>query len=343
MDDRFLNELRREPRPEFERDLRRRLEAAEARSLGRPRWGPAWWSAAVAAGLAIALFTVPSMRASAEAFLDLFRVRTFTAVSFDPARFERLKDLRQADGPLVFDRQERANDPGPPRYEPSLAAAAAAAGLTVRRPTFLPEGLAADSVFVIGDGRMRLGVSEAKLRAVLDALDLRDVAVPAGLDGRWIEVHKPPMVIQQFRGAGAGATARLVQAQSPEVAVPAGVDVERLAEIGLRVLGLDAGEASRVARATDWRSTLLVPVPTNASTFRQVTVHGQQALLITTTGGASGGAAPGNSPNRAGPRGEHRWRPGSILLWTEAGHVYALMSMGGLPSADVLQMAESVR
>jgi hypothetical protein len=104
--------------------------------------------------------------------------------------------------------------------------------------------------------------------------------------------------------------------------VPAGIDVVRLAEIGLRVLGLDSGEAHRIATTTDWRTTLLVPVPINASTFRQVTVRGAQGLLITTSGG------------------EHR-REGTFVLWSEGDRVYA--TMGNLSDRDMLQMAESVQ
>jgi hypothetical protein len=147
--------------------------------------------------------------------------------------------------------------------------------------------------------------------------------VPSGLDGQWVDVHKPAMVMQRFKGGRWNA--QLIQAMSPEVQVPPGFDVERLAEVGLRILGLDAGEARRVATTTDWRSTLLVPVPTNASTFRQVTVHGQQGLLITTT-------AHGDGEKR---------REGTVVMWTENGRVYALAGNFGGP--DVMQMAESVQ
>ena len=116
----------------------------------------------------------------------------------------------------------------------------------------------------------------------------------------------------------------LVQARSPEVSVPAGWDVERLAEIGLRVLGLDTGEARRIARSTDWRSTLLVPVPMNASTFRQVTVRGQSGLLITTSSRGQDG----------------RRREGAMLMWTQGERVFCLQ--GNLSGRDLMQMAESV-
>jgi hypothetical protein len=257
--------------------------------------------------------------------LDLFRVRKFSAVKFDQARLDKLRQLDHDKALMVFDRQEIVRDPGQPQIVPSVEAAAAAAGFAVARPGYLPAGLSPDTVRVEGAGEARLSVSEAKLRALLDALELRDVKVPAGLDGKVVEVRKAPIVIQQFRGSGR-LHAALVQSNSPEVAVPAGLDIVGLAEIGLRVLGLDPAEAHRVATATDWRTTLLVPVPVNASTFRQVTVRGAQGLLITTAG-----------VNATGDR----TREGTIVLWSEGDRVYA--ALGNISDKDLLQLAESVQ
>ncbi|HEY2955845.1 MAG TPA: hypothetical protein VGK89_11425 [Candidatus Eisenbacteria bacterium] len=324
MDDRFMNELRRDPDPRFARELRARLRAQEtqnpepARRLGRTL------AAVLAAALVVAPFAFPSVRASAQALLDLFRVRKFAAVQFDETRAEKLRQLGADKELMVFDRQETVRDPGAPEVVASVEAAAAAAGFQVSRPGYLPDGLTPDTVRVQGAGEARLSVSEAKLRSLLDALDLRDVALPSGLDGKVVEVRKPPIVIQQFHNGRLHAT--VVQSNSPELAVPAGLDIERLAEIGLRVLGLDPGEARRIARTTDWRSTLLVPVPINASTFRQVTVHSQQGLLITLSG-------------RDG-EGDRR-REGSIVLWSEGDRVFGVL--GNLADKDLLQMAESVQ
>src|SRR5262249_22392146 len=159
-------------------------------------------------------------------------------------------------------------------------------------------------------GAARLQVSGTKLRTLLDQLDLRDVMVPQGLDGASVEVRKPAAIIERYTGGSRKAS--LIQSKSPEVSVPAGLEIERLAEIGLRILGLDAGEAGRIARSTDWRSTLLVPVPMNTSTFRQVTVHGQRGLLLTTA------SVPAGS-------GTERRREGSVVLWAESDRVFGLM------------------
>lgn len=325
MDDRFLHEMRREPPAEFARALRQRLRVQDDERRGwAPRALPAL-AAAVAVALSVAVFTVPSVRVSAQALLDLFRVRSFAAVSFDESRLEKLRALEQNNALFVFDRQQVLVDPGKPQYYPTLEAAGAAVGFVPSRLRYLPSGLALDSVMVQGAGAVRLAVSEAKLRALLDQLDLRDVSIQPGIDGVWVEVRKPAAVIQRYESGR--LKAGLVQAVSPEVSVPAGLEIEKLAEIGLRILGLDAGEASRIARSTDWRSTLLVPVPMNASTFRQVTIHGQRGLLVTTT----------STPSADWPQG----RKGTVVLWAENDRVFGLMS--NLSDEDAMQMAESVQ
>jgi hypothetical protein len=264
------------------------------------------------------------VRVSAQAVLDLFRVRRFAALHLKESRLEALRSLQKERGYVIFDRKEKVLDPGPATYVSSRAAAASMAGFLVTTPSYLPDGLAPDSVFVEGEAAMRLSVSEPKLRSLLDRLDINDVTIPREIDGKWIEVHISPVVIQRFRSEKQRAA--LIEARCPTVAVPAGWDVEHLAEIGLRILGLDTGEARRMARATDWRSTLLVPIPVNAVTFRQVTVSGQSGLLVTTPGERDADGV--------------RQRDGKVLLWSKGDRVYCLR--GNISSEDIIQMAESL-
>jgi hypothetical protein len=322
MDDGMLHEYRRDPDPRFARDLRERLRRSE-RPQGLPRPLARVLAAACALGVVVALFAVPSVRVSAQALLDLFRVRRFAAVEFDRSRFEALRSIDKDRGLLVFDREETLKE-GTTRYFPSREAASPEAGFAVSAPAYLPDGLKADTVLVRSEEAMRFTVSEAKLRSLLDRLDVKNVNVPQGLDGQWVEVRKPPVVLQKFRSEKLRAV--LMQARSPEVSVPAGWDMVQLGEIGLRVLGLDAGEAKRIARATDWRSTLLVPVPLNVTTFRQVTVRGNSGLLIITSGEPEAQGAP--------------QRKGTILMWTDGDRIFCLK--GNLSARDVIQVAESI-
>jgi hypothetical protein len=319
-DDRFLESYEREPRAAFVTGLRHRLEAAdEAAVAPRFTWRPVLVGASALATV-VALFAFPSVRAFAQSMLDMFRVRNFAAVSYDPARLEKLRAMKQDNAMLIFDHKEVQQDPGPPSIQPSAGMASAVAGFPVATPSYLPRGLSADTIAVSGEGRARFGVTTARLRDVLASLDLRDVEVPSGLDGKTIDVHSYPVVVQKFRGANSRLA--LVQSRNPDVSLPTGVDLARLGEIGLRIMGVDAGEARRMAGSIDWRSTLIVPVPANAGTFRQVTVHGNPGLLVTVTGA------------------EGQRRGGTIVLWTESDRVYALQ--GTLGPEDMMQVAESV-
>jgi hypothetical protein len=326
MDDRFMNQLREEPRPGFARALRQRLRAGEGATTAPRRVFPLRTLLATAAGLAVvaSLVLFPSVRASAQAFLDLFRVRQFTAVSFDATRLERFRKEGDSNSMLMFAKTEKLQDPGPPRVFTDAGAAGAAAGFAVRVPGLLPGGLVADTVTVSGAGAARMSVDTQKLRSLLEALDIRDVTVPDDLDGKSVTVHTTPIVFQQFHSATLHA--HLAQAKSPEVELPAGLELNRLGAIGLRILGVSPADARRLATTIDWRSTLVVPVPVNAGSFREVTVHGQKGLLVTQSGQNADG---------------QRERVGAVVMWTEGDQIYALG--GDLARDELLQMAESVR
>jgi hypothetical protein len=324
MDDRMLHEYRRDPDPRFASDLRERLRRHErSHAILSPRATRIGIALAAAAAVTV-VFAVPSVRVSAQAALDVFRVKRFAAVGVKDSRRELLESLDKDQGFVVFDRQEKVLDPGPATYVPSRDAATAKVGFDVSAPTYLPTGMAADSIFVQGEGAARMSVNESKLRSLLDRLDLDDVKVPAGIDGQWVEVRKPPVVAQRFRSERRRAL--LLQARSPEVTLPAGWDLAQLGEIGLRVLGVEARDAKRIAKSTDWRSTLLVPLPMNATAFRQVTVNGQPGLLITTTG----------EPAADGKRA----RAKTVLMWPRGERIFFLQ--GDLESQELIRMAESV-
>ena len=329
MDEKFLESARRDPRPEFAGSLRAKLDRMEPERAAPGAGFRLRPGLAVAAGLVVAaaaaLIAFPSVRASAAAFLDLFRVRNFEAVRFDPARFDKLKELADQKELMVLERAGGPEPSQPPQVYPTVEAAGAAAGLLLQRPGYLPGGFALDTVLVESATHSQLTVHSDKLRSLLDALDLHDVQVPAGLDGQTVTVDRPPVVVQQFKRGRTKIA--LVQAKSPEVSLPTGVELERLGEIGLRILGLDAGEARRMASSIDWHSTLVVPVPINASSFRRVTVSGNPGLLVSCRGDVA--------------QGREHMRDGTIVLWTAGDRVFAVMSPLGGP--ELVQVADSVR
>ena len=322
MDDRFLHELKREPRPAFARALRERLRQNETSApLRRPSLTPLL-APAFAMAAVVGLFLFPSVRASAQAFLDLFRIRTFTAVQVDPERFKKLESDGVKIEAMIGDHAKQVKDPGPPQFMASAQLAGAAAGFVPRVPTTLPAGLVADTVTMRGEGQVRVTGDAAKLRALLEALDIRDLRVPDALTGQVIDIRLPAAVEQRFVNESRRAV--LFQSRSPEISLPTGVNLADLGEIGLRILGLDASEARRVAQRIDWRSTMLLPIPSTAASFREVDVRGQKALMITST-----------FTNKEG-----RQRERTLLLWSDGDMVFALS--GNVSEVDLTQMANSI-
>jgi hypothetical protein len=325
MDDRFMQTLKRDPDPEFGRRLRDRLHRDETEveepAPRAPRWAVLAPALLVAALASVILF--PSVRASAQAFLDLFRVRNFTAVSVNPERLRQFQDGKLDLKTLIGDKVETVKEPGATQVVDSPTAAGVAAGIDVMVPRTLPNGLAAGEVSWHGPGEVRVTADVSRLRTLLDALEIRDVAIPLSIDGQVVDIKVPAVVEQHFENGTSHV--QFLQARSPEVGLPTGVDLPALGEIGLRILGLDAAEARRLAQSIDWRSTMLIPVPGDVGSFRQVDVGGQSGLMVTMTG----------------VRKDGRPREGSMVLWSRNDMVFALM--GNIRDADLLNMANSVQ
>lgn len=330
MNDKFLYEMRTDPPPAFAERLRTRLRHepdasssrfSRARTIPLVRVGVA----AAAVMLTALLFALPPVRASAQAFLDLFRVVNFTAVPVGDDRIKALHSEKLDLEHLIGDQVEAVATPGPPQPYQTPEAAGAAAGFRVRLPSVLPPGLALTTIEMEGERAARITGNTAKLRQILEALDIRDVRVPEELNGQVATVRVPPMVHVRYQYADQRVD--FLQGRSPVVTLPAGLDLPMLGEIGLRLLGLDSGEAHRLAQAIDWHSTLLVPVPANATSFRQVEVRGHRGLLVET-------AAPP-------VQGKERPRRLNSLMWSEGGQVYAMN--GQLGAVALLEMANAVQ
>ncbi len=328
LDDRFLSSGWRQPRPQFEQRVRERLAELERRPRGLFRFVPPEMaraaSVAAAAVLIVGAFAFPPVRAAATAFLDMFRVVSFAPVSFESARLSSVlgKDL---DLPKMFARQVTViEQPTPPQPESSLASAGTAAGIRVRTPTWLPVGMEQQSIDVGGGSSARITLSVAMIKQVLDSFAIDDLTVPEQIDGQSATVRIPNVV--KIAYSDSKRQVFLLQARRPEATFPAGTDLSQLAEIGLRVLGINSAEAHRFAQSFDWRTTLILPVPSDVASFRQIDVQGNPGLLI----------------ERADRVGAVRLPPiESRVLWASGGSVYTLM--GNVRSAELFEMAQSMQ
>jgi len=334
MDDQFLYDLREDPSPEFAEKLRRKLseQLASAQMSRLPIWRkPAAVALAVAAVFLISL-SFPAVRAVAQQFLDLFRVQRFVAVSTDPERLKQIQRIANEGFDLksLLSRNVKVvKEPGQLQLVESVAAAEQLSGLAVQLPATLPNEMVQEQMAVGGEGALEFTADTTLLQEVLDALDLRDVLVPQQLNGAVVKVRMPPRVITNYRRAGM-ARATLLQAASPEISLPQGVHLPEIAEIALRILGMSLDEARQYAYSIDWHGTLLVPVPADVASFREVEVGTSQGLLIEVSRQRS-----------FGPSGGARGEQGSMVLWSDGGKVFSLS--GTINKRDLLQMASAIQ
>jgi hypothetical protein len=324
MDETLLNSLRQDPSPDFADRLRVSLREQERSTSATSRWPlKALAASCVAVAPIVVLLSVPSVRASAQSFLALFRVVNFVAVPVDDARLDVLESKQLDPAHLVGDRLEILEDPGVPTAAVSPEQAGAMAGFGVRVPGYLPTSVVMVGIEVKGQQHMRVTADAGRLRDVMNALGITDLEVPDRLDGEVVDVRIPPVVSIRYDRGGAQA-ARFLQAQSPEVLMPDGIDLSALGEIGLRILGLPPIEAREFANAIDWQTTLLVPLPSAVSSFKQVTIDGQPGVAVERT--------------RTLPSGVRQRT--NTLLWSGGGRVYVIE--GALGADDILRMAESL-
>jgi hypothetical protein len=319
MDDTRLDALRDVPSPQFAEQLRARLHRQDARGGERTAGWPGRRSAAAMAVIAAAAgaLAIPAVRASAASFLAMFRVVNFVAVRVDPARMLVL-DGQQLDlRTLIGQHVEVIQEPGPPTPVASLAQAAAAAGLDLHMPAWLPDHAQIIEMAVTREGVARVTADAPRLDQVLDALGITDLRAPAGIHGQVVTIRVPPAVMVRYEHDG--RRTRFHQARSPEVTMPAGMDVRALGEIGLRMLGLSAEEARQVSNDVSWHSTLILPIPPTASSVSEVDVSGRPGLAVQYV-----------DQSRT-----------NMVLWSTADRVYGLTSVQEM--SQVVEMANSVR
>ena len=319
--DGWLHALRSDPSPQFSEHLRAQLRAQEPVGDTHRRWPQRVLVPAVAVAALALLISVPTVRASVSQFLSLFRVVNFVPVAVDSSRLDRLEAKDLEIGALIGEHVELVVDPGPPVSMTSMDEAAAAAGMTLAVPQWLPDNSTVIEMAVMGERVVRVRADGQRLQQVMDALGIDDLTVPAGLDGQVVNVRVPPVSMIRYDHGSRRGRSRLFQARTPQLTLPPSVDVQALGEIGLRILGLPASEASQFARAMDWNTTLILPVPPTAQSFRQVNINGQLGVHIQHQ-------PPGEAPTH-------------VVFWSAADRVFALVSIASIE--DVMVMADTVQ
>ncbi len=322
MDDQFLRDLKKQPSPEFAGRLRATLRALPPSAVARVAPAAAlrrWFAAAASVAVVGFAFTLPPVQAAAEAFLDFFRVKQFTGVRFDIERLRSLESSGFRPEAIFGDVEPLTTEPQPVSYA-TAADAGAAAGIRVRTPAWVPQGYSSAEIMGSSEVAARITLNTAGLQALIDALGLADVELPEGLDGEAATVRVPPIVTQRY--VNGDRNVFVIQARSPDVSFPAGIDLPKLAYAALRVLGMPRDEAYRMSVTIDWRSTLIVPVPSRAVAYRPINVAGNEGLLI-----------EGLAHNED--------RPGGVLMWSAGDETFAVT--GPVSGEELLEIAQTLR
>jgi len=178
-----------------------------------------------------------------------------------------------------------------------------------------------------------------RLQAILDEAGRPDIQLPEALDGATIAVHVPKAVFVRYgncgepkhgeaapdsapKGPQAQGCTFLAQVPSPTVSVPPDLNIAQVAEAGLQLAGMSADAAHAFCQTVDWTSTLVIPIPRDATSYQTVEVDGVQGTFI-------------NRP---------QWgrRPaGYNLLWVKNGVIHSLVGRGD--SATAVALADSLQ
>ena len=278
----------------------------------------------------------PGTRALAGELLNLFRVQQVAVVQVDFTGLEQLTGdgaLGNQFTDLISNSVNMTDEPGEPVQAADAAQASQLSGFNVR----LPQSLTPSQIYVTDSAAFSMTVDRDKAQALLDEAGRGDLVLPEAVDGADISVTIPSAVSAAYGTCPKPETDTsesedterrypdcviLAQIPSPSVNAPASLDVNQLARIGLEFTGMTAEEAIAFTGTVDWTSTLVVPIPSNAATYEQVSVDGVTGTLI----------------QRASREGE----PTTFaLLWVKDGIIYAISGRGG-NSDQALEMANSL-
>jgi hypothetical protein len=305
-------------------------ESMAGKMFGR-RWRPAWITA-VAASILLCSLAFPSGRSLAQRFLATLRIEKVQPVRLDFSSLDGNKPLQEMFRQMISDKVVVTAD------EKSQAAGTAQdagqlAGFPVR---VLGARTDAPKFTVEGQHAFHMTVDRSRLQDIFDQAGRPDLLLPATIDGAQVSVNVPRGVrveygdcphhreaadATQHSNAQAGANGAwsnclaLVETPSPQVNMPADLNIQQLAEITFQLSGMSATQARELGQSIDWKSTLVLPMPRFAGSYSQVQVGGVQGTLI-------------SNSNGGGRRG-----PDYVLIWVKNGIIYGLVGHGEASNA----------
>lgn len=300
------------------------------------RWLPLWVVVMAAAFIA-GWFSFPPTRRLAEKFYGSLRVQKVQAVNVNLSNFvgpNANSTLQEMVSQMISDKVTvTVNQPEQPAT--NAAAASQAAGFPVQ---LLSNRKDAPELAVGGKHAFDLTVDRARLQAIFKEAGRPDLELPQSVDGATVAVTIPPIVRARYGNCPGrpSATANLAtpppnssqysncvllsEGPSPEVKAPSDLDLAKLTEIGLELVGMTPSQAQQFLQTVSWKSMLGIPVPRFMRSYEAVKVNG----------------VPGTLLSMSGRRG-----PTYTLVWGKNGMVYTLTGYGD--SGDAVPLADSLQ
>ncbi len=298
---------------------------------------PVWIGLAIVAILAISMTFAP-VRAIANSFLGLFRVEQFTVVKINPADLpDQLGSSTQLEAMLSQDIQ--IEERGDHFSVPNKEQASLSAKFDVRLPAGMNQPLSI--LEVQPGGRVTFTVDAKRVQILLDEIGRADIQIPAGVDGATVKLDISDGVSAQYGDCRFDAETAamegfdpdnptipqlprcttLIQMPSPTISAPPGLNLTKIGEAYLQLLGMSRADAEKFAQKVDWTTTLVMPLPMYGTSYKEVQVDGVTGIII----------------EQDLDDHENQY----ILLWVKDGIVYALTGPGNQTTA--LAIARSLR
>ncbi len=282
---------------------------------------------AITTTIALLVWVAP-VGALAEQLVQRFRVQQFAAITIPAGTVEALGAQLQAipeENRAAF-REQFAQalqvTPKEPtegvREVASLEEAATHLGRTPLVPDKLPAAYSEISPrYLVGDERRtEATIDVARVQQALTALGLRFASLPdpTVTPTVTVAVAIPASAAQVWQTNDAHALV-IAELESPVLELPAEIDPELLREDLLMLPGLPPDVVAQIRAVRDWRQTLIIPLPEEA-TSRSISLRGTTGLLI-------------ESPD------------GVAVLWQERGILHVVS--GHLSADEAVGVARSLR
>lgn len=304
--------------------LRRFREAIGARAI-RPYRSPArrrWTQALAAAAAAAVLFAGLGVTGLAESFFTIFQPKQVAPVVIGTRDLAGLPDLDEY-GTIEVTREPAY------RQAATLEQAQAETGIVPLRATELPADVTGDArIYTISRGEGTFRFDESKLAASAGRVSRTPPPMPANIAQSTLEVSGGPAIVQSYgasfdpnaadpRSGGDLPTLLIAQSRAPVIRSD-GATLDELRAYMLAQPGVSPELAAQIRAITDPSRTLLVPIPLDSASGKDVEVRGVRGVFV----GDSTGT-------------------GSAVVWVSDGIVHVVA--GTLNERTLIRVADSLR